>query len=80
MLNNKIKSFYILNSFSKFYFPRDMSVFLNRNLLSYHLLKLTFYNDRLFNFLSKKIKFGLFWSYILKVMNFLILKDFFKLF
>ena len=55
---------------------------ININLFSYYFNNLTFYNDRLFNSESNKFeltnlnKFELIWSYILKVMNFTIFRNF----
>ena len=53
---------------------------ININLFSYYFNNLTFYNDRLFNFESKKNKFDLIWSCILKVMIFPIFKNFLEFF
>ena len=52
---------------------------ININLFSYYFNNLTFYNDRLFDSESNK-KFELIWSYILKVMNFTIFRNFFRIF
>ena len=61
MLNNKKKYFLCTHLFFSSSLKERRVYFLNKNVLSYYLLNLTFYNDRLFNFSSKKInldKFG----------------------
>ena len=50
---------------------------ININLFSYYFNNLTFYNDR---FGIQQNKFELIWSYILKVMNFKIFRNFFGIF
>ena len=49
--------------------------FLNKNLFYCYLFNLTFQND-IYLISNPKNKFGLIWSCILKVMNFLIFRDF----
>ena len=48
---------------------------INKNLFSYYFNNLTFYNDR-YSILNLKKKIELIWSYILKVMNFIICRNF----